>query len=200
MVKKFAGPGIALLLSVGFTILGWTSPVLGTILIGLAALWALMVVPPVAQRLPHLAVERGSRADGIAVRIRPPEAQGVKKLRKETDSLVHDIHEFLRSSEPPWADVIIGTRATHRAMAAAETEEETNHLWDQSIQELLERSARERQQLAALFGDRLRYVLHEYRQRGMISDSDARHIEWEAQSIGWLHEAATALGALSKRL
>lgn len=200
MVKKWAAPGIALLVGVGFTVMGWTNPVVGGLLIGIGLLWTALLLPPVAHRMPHVSLERSSRADGVALRVRPPEARGKKRLRQETERLVSDMHEYLRSQPDPMVESLRDHDERVRAMEGASTEEERRRLWQEFNQRMVEKSGRERQELAALFGGRLRYVLHEYQQRSMISESEASRLQFEAQSTGWLHDAASTLESLAKRL
>lgn len=187
-------------MGIGVTLTGWTDPAVGWALIMLAVLIAVALLPPIANRIPHVALERGSRADGVALRIRPPEVQGVKRLRQETNQLVAEMHDYLRAHPAPWTEHLRDHQETSRAMNAATTENERERLWNESTQRMAEAYQRERQTLAAQFGGRLRYVLQEYRQRGMISESDASRLEWDAQSLGWLNEAASTLEALARRL
>lgn len=172
----------------------------GGLLIGIALLWTGLLLPPVSHRLPQVSVERNNRADGIALRVRPPEARGKKRLRQETERLVSEMHDYLRSQPDPSAKSLRGHQEAVRAMDVASTEEDRRRLWDEYTQRIVEESGRERQELAALFGDRMRYVLYEYQQRGMLSESDSSLLAWQAQSAVWLHEAASTLGGLAKRL
>jgi hypothetical protein len=82
----------------------------------------------------------------------------------------------------------------------AETEEERSALWREQTQRRMEQWDRERQDLAARFGGRLAYVTSEYQALGMLSEGDAHHLEWEAQSMFWISRAATTLERLARGL
>ena len=62
----------------------------------------------------------------------------------------------------------------------------------------MERSDRERRELAALFGGRVRGLLGEYRRRNMIDDGGVTLLEWECHSVHWITEAASTLEALRR--
>lgn len=110
------------------------------------------------------------------------------------------MHAYLRVQPSPALEFSREHAETMRAMNAAATEDERMSIWDESGHRAAERWDRQRQELSGRFGDRVRYVLTEYERRGMISESKVRHLEWLAQSANWLHEAASELGALARRL
>ncbi len=168
--------------------------VVAFLLIGLAA--ALLENATVRARLPSLALERGN---GIAIRVRPPERGGRRRLRRQTAELVKDIREYLKAQPAPYVD----SMREHQQMSARmqnATETERHAIWQEYSLQSTERFARESQELAARFGGRLIHLSTEYQRRGLLSQSDAHKLQWEANSLGWLGSAASELGALALRL
>jgi hypothetical protein len=46
VLRRYAGPGITLLIGLGFEIAGWTNEVVGLAFIGTGVLWGLIASPP----------------------------------------------------------------------------------------------------------------------------------------------------------
>ncbi len=161
-----------------------------------ALLLLIMGSKPVTSRLPRPSVERG---DGFVIRVRPPEHGGKHRLRQHTTALVKDIRDFLKTQPAPHIESVREhTEMTRRMQNVAE--EERTAIWNEYTQKMTERTARETQNLAERFGGRLRYVSLEYQRRGLLSESDARQMQWMANSVGWLAQAANELEALALRL
>jgi len=151
---------------------------------------------PVTSRLPRPSIERG---DGLVIRVRPPEHGGKRRLRQETTALVKDVRAFLKTQPAPYTESMREHTEMTRQMQNV-TEEERNAIWTEYTQQMTERHARETQNLAERFGGRLLYLSGEYRRLGLLKDADAHHMQWMANSVGWLAQAANELEALALRL
>jgi len=199
MLRRYYGPGITFLIGLALSMLGITNRVLGLAVIGISVLWTLLVLPVVSPWLPSIGLEHG---DGIALRIRGPmrRPQGKRKVRQETQSLVRDIRDYLRSQPNATIQSLTDHQATTQAMSNAKDEAEKNAIWNQMTLGLIERSEKERYELAERFGGRLHYLIGEYQRRGLLNEGDAHLLEWQAGSMHWMGQTATTLDALGRRL
>ena|ERR1700674_5660631 len=199
MLRRYYGPGITFLIGLALSLLGITNRVLGFVVIGISVLWTLLVLPFVSPWLPSIGFERG---DGIALRVRGPvrRPHGKRKLRQETQTLVKDIHDYLRSQPNATIQSITDHQATTQAMSTAKDEAEKTAIWNQMTLRLIEHSEKERRDLAERFGGRLHYLIGEYKRRGLLTDSDASLLGWQAGSMYWISQGATTLDALARRL
>jgi hypothetical protein len=182
-----AGVGLSLVL--GAT-LGFALLVGGLVLVVFS--WA-----PTATRLPSVEVDRTGQ--GFALRFLPPERSGKKKLRSETFRLAKDIHAYLKAQPSSSAQSIAEHQQFVQATQGA-SEAETNARWQEYTAKSVERSERERLELAQRFGGRLQYLFAEYQRRGMLTDRDVSRMEWEAGSSHWIAGSASRLEGLAHRL
>jgi hypothetical protein len=104
-------------------------------------------------------------------------------LREEVLALARDMHQQLRARprrivgfDPPGTD------------------------WQVARRQEAEEDERDRVELAALFGGRLKYVTAELAALGMISDSDTNLMQWQLGSRHWMGQLATDLEAIALRL
>ena len=197
MLRRIAGPGLALLVGAGLTVGGWTNHVAGAVLIGMAILWGLWLLPTVGSRLPSLSLER---SDGIALRVRRPPEQGKRRLRGQTEAVVKEIWAYLRSvpdssvaSHRGWSQMV-------RITQEATDEGEKRAAWSEYTAAETARYSSEQRELAERFGGRIQYLVDEYQRRGTINESDARLLMWQSGSHHWIKAAATTLEALKLKL
>jgi len=113
-----------------------------------------------------------------------------RRLRKETHSLVADIHRYVR--ENPRYEPSFWSAAGHADWFALQEEYE-------------KRSQEERNALAERFGGRVAFVLSEFDKRGMLSDdmssdSSKSLLLWKAQSLHWIIDLAGVLSGLALQL
>lgn len=179
-----------MLLGLGFQILGWTSDYVGLSLIGVACVWAVLVVPPISVRLPT--VSRGS-GPGLTLNVLPPHRTRRKRLKKETLELVQAIHGYLR--EHPDRPLSASSRLSEDA-----TEDEQRDAWQKTAAAATAAAEREATELTALFGGRVRYVAEQFIARGMLDQSDLVHIEGTCRARHWIGGTAQRLEALALAL
>ncbi len=199
MLRRYYGPGITFLIGLALSLLGITNRVLGFVVIGISVVWTLLILPFISPWLPSIGLEHG---DGIALRIRGPaqRPRGKRKVRQETQSLVKDINDYLRSQPNATIQSLTDHQATTQAMSKATDEAEKNAIWNRMTLRLIERSEKERRDLAERFGGRLHYLIGEYKRRGLLSEGDAHLLEWQAGSMHRMGQTATTLDGLSRRL
>jgi hypothetical protein len=199
MLRRYYGPGITFLIGLALSLLGVTNRVLGFVVIGVSVLWTILVLPFVSPWLPTIAVEHG---DGIALRFRGPDRrpQGKRKLRQETQSMVRDIHQYIKTKPSATVESLAQHQATSQAMQGAKDEAEKQAIWNKSTMELITGYEKDKQELAEHFGGRMHYLIGEYKRRKLLSDSDASLLEWQLGSKFWLAQAGSALDALARRL
>lgn len=167
-------------------------------LVILGTLAMVVAVEPVARRLPSFRFERG---DGFALRVRAPELAGKRRLKAQTFQLVRDIRVHVKDAYPrsraqdhaKWAEMVAASQRTT-------DEEARTKAWTEYIASSMQRRDREGVELAELFGGRIIYLAGEYQRRGMLSERDVRHLQWEAGSLGWITDAANQLEALARKL
>jgi hypothetical protein len=194
-MRRFLGPLLALLAGFGWELTGWENEGVGIALLAVAGIWGVLEVPLVRRRRPTLHAGR-RRGRFALLEVAPPERGGRRRLRRETFTLTREIHEFLKTEPPSFSEAL----TTHAVLMAASTEEERNAAWAERNARIWQRMQEEHRQLAQLFGDKVTYLLSEYRRRGMLSESDASMLDWYMQSNHWAPNAANALGALARRL
>ena len=97
-------------------------------------------------------------------------------------------------------DSFADSQTTFRAMEAAKNEADRQAVWEQSALRMTEQYDRERQEMAELFGGRVRYVIGEFVRLRRLDSGEATHLEWECSSAHWIATAAMELEALALRL
>lgn len=85
-------------------------------------------------------------------------------------------------------------------METATTEDDKKRIFVEYSRRESARMEAEGVELAQLFGGRLHYVVDEFRRRGLLGESDASQLRWEASSRGWIRHAAQKIEALALRL
>jgi hypothetical protein len=166
----------------------WLSKPLAAALFGIGFLAALSAWEPIGSRLPT-----------VAIRVRPPQRSGHRRLRRDALALGADIHAYLKTV-PPQPGPDPDWYAMLQAREAATSKEESNRLWREYTDRMTERYARETQQLRERFGGRVQYVVGELVRRGALPPDDAMRIDWESTSPYWLGQAANRIEAGAHRL
>jgi hypothetical protein len=136
-VRRYAGPGALFLFGLGWQVIGLESAWLGIALMGVGAAWGLVAVPPVAGRLPAFTLKRPV-GELFVLDVSPRERSGRKRLKRETEALARDIHEYVKQQPSRVASSIADHHEMVQAMQAAETEAEENRIWEEHSRALTE--------------------------------------------------------------
>jgi hypothetical protein len=167
--------------------------------LAVAVLLFVSALPPVRRRLPSFTLERGLESRGIAVRIRPPEAQGKKRLQQETFALVRDIWEYAKNRPNPIDSVMSFQQTLALDRDDSLSQAEKTRIYREQMDKEMQHHAQEGMALEERFGGRVRYVVQEYLRRGMLADNDAKVME-RSFSLHWIRSTAVQLEALARRL
>lgn len=192
---------VPILLGIGGPIvIGADNLALGIAMLTVAVLWGLLLVPWVADQLPHAVVERGPLSNGVAVRLLPPKGGRRRRLKRESQALSKSIHAYLATQEAPTATSMKVHNETIAKMRLAEDEAAQDAIWRESTERITEQHARESQELSARFGGQLGYALDQYQHLGMLTPEDRIQYEWKANSLNWIKDLARDLDRLSRHL
>jgi hypothetical protein len=169
--------------------------------LGFAVLLYIATLPPVRRWLPTPILERGAPSQGPALRFRPPEARGKKRLQQETFALVRDIRDYVNSRPDPSLLAISSfqeTLALDRDDSLSQAEK--TRIYRERLSKEMEDHAQEGRELEERFGGRVRYVVQEYLRRRMLTDNDAKVMESGSSSLHWIRRTAVHLEALARSL
>ena len=126
---RWAGPGATFLIGVGLQVGGWVQPAAGAAFVLIAAMWAVLALPPISSRLPRVAFERSGseRTDAIGgwtVRYLPGQRLSARRMKAETLSFVQDLHDFVESHDWKTKSYELWSRAAHEAQLVRGTPDE----------------------------------------------------------------------------
>lgn len=185
--------------------IGWLAYWSGWALIAVGGIWAASIVIraarkgtiPVGQWIP-LSIERSPVS--VALRLRLPDRGRKKRLRREIGDLVQAIRTHVEDSPTPLVESFVDHQAATRAMEDAGDDTDRQAIWDRYTAQMAERTERERQELAALFGGRIQHVTEELVQLRLLVAGDVPRLVWQCSSRHWIVDAANTLEARSMRL
>jgi hypothetical protein len=123
-----------------------------------------------------------------------------RRLQKEAKKLAAEMQAYAASHNSrseeyrDWTDLL-------NRMDTATTEGEKFAILHEEKAKKAANSFEQTQRLSELFGGRVSFVMNEFEKRGMASGAERKSlIEWKAQSVVWLPEAAVTIASLATRL
>jgi hypothetical protein len=164
-----------------------TNVIVGIVLIVVGAIWGILLIPGVTDRLPRLK----------APRLQPAPGGLRKRLKQDTFALVADLQAYVHA-HPQKSTIESMMDARRTALIEDEDQAAAEYLaWMRPEQD---RRDKEGQELTEQFAGRLNHVLAGYRKLDMVDDEAVRHMRWKLKTTFFTQELVADLDGLWRRL